>query len=241
MFKKSAKMTLSAIVMCLALVSGANALTINKSITIGAGEVTDGQSTINGSISVGDGAKIDGSLDTVNGSIRVGNEVSASDIETVNGSIKAGTKLNARNVETVNGAIHLGAGSNIDGDVETVNGLIQLAKGTTVARAVSTVNGALEFDGSRVSGDVSTVNGGVTLENGAVIEGSLTVKKPGGLFNKNRDRKKPKIVIGPGSKVVGGIILEREVELFISDKAEVGGVSGEMSLEDAVRFSGKQP
>ena len=241
MYKKSAKMMLSAIVMSLALVSGANALTLNKSITIEAGEFSDGQSTINGSISVGDGAKIDGSLNTVNGSIRIGDEVTAGDIETVNGSIKAGDKLNASSVDTVNGSIRVGAGSGINGDVETVNGRIELAKGTTVARDVSTVNGALDFDGSRVSGDVSTVNGDVTLENGAVIEGSLTVKKPGGWFNKNRDRKKPKIVIGPGSQVAGEIILEREVELFISDKAEVGGVSGKMSLEDAVRFSGKQP
>lgn len=241
MYKKSAKMMLSAIVMCLGLASGANALTLNKSITVEAGEVTDGQSTVNGSINVGDGAKIDGALNTVNGSISIGDEVSARDIETVNGSIKAGTKLTARNVETVNGVIHLGAGGSIDGDVETVNGRIHLAKGTEVAMDVNNINGALEFDGSRVSGDVSTVNGGVMLENGAVIDGSLTVKKGRGWFNKNKNNKMPKVIVGPGCRIKGEIILEREVELFISDKAEVGGVSGEMSLEDAVRFSGKQP
>jgi hypothetical protein len=37
------------------------------------------------------------------------------------------------------------------------------------------------------------------------------------------------------------IELEREVDLFISESAEVGGVSGEMTMDDAVRFSGDQP
>ena len=37
------------------------------------------------------------------------------------------------------------------------------------------------------------------------------------------------------------IRLEREVELYISESAEVGGVKGKMSMDDAVRFSGKKP
>ncbi len=53
--------------------------------------------------------------------------------------------------------------------------------------------------------------------------------------------KKPKVVIGPGSSVEGVINLEQEVELFISETAEVGGVTGVMSLDDAQRFSGDRP
>jgi hypothetical protein len=41
--------------------------------------------------------------------------------------------------------------------------------------------------------------------------------------------------------VDGNIIVEREVELYISDTAEVGGVSGVMSIDQAVRFSGERP
>jgi hypothetical protein len=41
--------------------------------------------------------------------------------------------------------------------------------------------------------------------------------------------------------VQGEIRLEREVELFISDSAEVGGVSGKLGMDDAVRFSGSRP
>ena len=39
----------------------------------------------------------------------------------------------------------------------------------------------------------------------------------------------------------GVIKLEREVKLYISENAEVGGVEGVMSMDDAVRFSGKRP
>jgi hypothetical protein len=31
------------------------------------------------------------------------------------------------------------------------------------------------------------------------------------------------------------------VKLYISETAEVGGVVGEMSMNDAIRFSGKHP
>ena len=48
-------------------------------------------------------------------------------------------------------------------------------------------------------------------------------------------------MIGPGSRVEGVIRLQREVELFISESAEVGGVEGEMGMDDAVRFSGNSP
>ncbi|MDH5619694.1 MAG: hypothetical protein OEZ11_13835, partial [Gammaproteobacteria bacterium] len=81
----------------------------------------------------------------------------------------------------------------------------------------------------------------IKLEDGAVIKGDLVVEKPNNWkWGKDKSRK-PRIVIGPGSRVEGTIRLEREVELFISETAEVGGVSGEMSLDDAVRFSGERP
>ena len=72
----------------------------------------------------------------------------------------------------------------------------------------------------------------------AVIKGDLVVEKPGGW---NNNKREPRIVIGPGSRIEGKIVLEREVELFISESAEVGGVEGLMTLDDAVRFSGDKP
>ena len=75
----------------------------------------------------------------------------------------------------------------------------------------------------------------------STVKGDLIVEKPSN-WNWNKGKKrKPRIVVGPGSVVEGTIRLEREVELFISESATVGGVEGEMSMDDAVRFSGEKP
>lgn len=101
------------------------------------------------------------------------------------------------------------------------------------------MNGKIELSGAEIGGDVSTVTGSVDVIDGTVVKGDLIVEKPsrwGG--NKNRI---PRIVVGPGSTIEGVIKLEQEVELYVSTTAKIGGVSGVMSMDDAVRFSGKRP
>lgn len=211
---------------------------LNKSIKIDAGSNTGGQSSVNGSISVGSGAVIDGSLRTVNGSIRVDEDVTFKDAETVNGTIRIASGSSAEDVSSVNGSIRLGENVSLAGEVEVVNGKISLDSGTSVADGVSNVNGEISLTGAEVGGDLSTVNGDVSLNAGSILRGDLVVEKPGWGSNNNR---KPRVIIGPQSRVLGKIVLEREVELFISNSAEVGGVEGEMSIGDAVRFSGDRP
>lgn len=221
----------------------ASAMGINKSITVDANETAKGQSTVNGSITIGENAKISGSLETVNGSIRIASGAQADDVDTVNGSIRIGSSVSVADVQTVNGSITIDSKSVVSGGVETVNGRIELDQGVTVADNVETVNGELNFIGATVSGSASTVNGDVTLQDQAVIKGDLTIEKPTSSFWRSKDskRKLPVVTIGPGSRVDGTIILERKVKLFISDTATVGGISGVMTMEDAVRFSGKRP
>ena len=230
----------SAGLVALLLLAPAHGLNLNKSIKVAAGSETDSQSTINGSISVGAGAVIDGSLETVNGSIRVAEDVTLKDAETVNGTIRIASGSSADDVHSVNGSIRLGENVSIDGEVGVVNGKISLATGTKVADDVSNVNGEITLSGAEVGGNLSTVNGDVSLHDGAILRGDLIVEKPGG-WGWNDKKRKPKIIIGQNSKVLGNIVLEREVELFISDSAEVGGVTGEMSMDDALRFSGSRP
>jgi len=103
------------------------------------------------------------------------------------------------------------------------------------------VNGEIELNGAEIGGNVSTVSGDINLADAAVVKGDIVVEKPSGWSWGKENKRKPRIVIGPGSRVEGTIVLEREVDLFISDTAEVGGVSGEMSMDDAVRFSGDRP
>ncbi|MCG8368888.1 MAG: hypothetical protein MJA32_00085, partial [Proteobacteria bacterium] len=178
----------------------------------------------------------------VNGKIRVDDGAAIEKAKTVNGSIRIGDDVRARNLSTVNGAVSVGGTSSVDGGIETVNGRITLERGAAVGEDVENVNGRIELHGAEIGGDLSTVTGDVVLNDGSVLKGDLVVEKPNSWGWKSRkNRRKPRIVIGPGSRVHGTIELEREVELFISESAQVGGVSGVMSIDDAVRFSGDSP
>ncbi len=211
----------------------------NKSVNIAAGEVSSGASSVNGSISVGSGATVTGTLETVNGTIRIDDRARIRDAETVNGAIRVAENVHSEDLTTVNGSIRVGANTTVDGSIEAVNGRIEVRKGSSVASDVGNLNGQIELTGCQIGGDISTVSGDVELADGAVVKGDIIVEKPGGLHWGKRRR--PRIVIGPGSRVGGKIRLEREVELYISDSAEVGGVEGKMTLDDAVRFSGERP
>jgi len=217
----------------------AHAGNVNKSITIGDNTETGSESTVNGSISVGSGATINGSLSTVNGTIRIDGDSVVRDVETVNGSIRIGSGTAVDDIGSVNGSIRLAENVTVEGEVSVVNGKITLGEGTTVEDGVSNVNGEFQINGAHIGGNLETVSGDVWLNEGSVLQGDLRVEKPG--WGWNREKRKPKIVIGPGARVVGTIDLKREVELFISESAEVGGVTGEMSMDDAVRFSGTRP
>jgi hypothetical protein len=233
--------TLSASLLALLLAAPAIALGINKSININAGSESRGASTVNGSITVGSGATVKGSLETVNGAIRIDDDAMVEDVETVNGSIKLDSGVNADDVEGVNGAIRIGKNVIISGEVSVVNGKIGVDAGSSIAEDLSNVNGEISITGAEIGGNLTTVNGDVSLTEGARLHGDLNIEKPGGInWSKNNSRK-PRIIIGPGSRVDGNIIVEREVELYISDTAEVGGVSGVMSIDQAVRFSGERP
>ena len=240
MARKRLYSMLAALLAGVLMAATANASSVNKSITIGDNTETGSESTVNGSISVGSNATVTGSLSTVNGTIRIKEESNVRDLETVNGSIRIGSGTVADDIGSVNGSIRLDDNVTVEGEISVVNGKITLNPGTTVAEDVSNVNGEFRITGAEIGGNLSTVSGDIWLNEGSTVRGKLIVEKPGG-WNWGRNNRKPKVVIGPGSRVVGNIELEREVELFISDTAEVGGVTGEMSLDDAERFSGSRP
>ena len=219
----------------------AMAATINKSVKIEAGAESGGASSVNGSISVGEDAVVTGNVKTVNGTIRVDQGASIEDASTVNGAVRLAEGVKSGSLSTVNGSVKVGSSTAVDGEVSAVNGRITIEKGSNVSTGVSNVNGQIELEGAVVGGNLETVNGDVSLEDKSVVKGDLVVEKNSGWgWGKSKSRK-PRIVVGPGSRVEGKIILKREVELFISETAEVGGVEGEMSMDDAIRFSGKRP
>ena len=217
------------------------AANLNKSIRIDDGTESAGRSTVNGSISVGSNARISGSVSTVNGSISVDRDSSIDDAETVNGGIRLASGVIADDVESVNGNISLGESVQVKGQVSVVNGRINIELGSTVAEDVSNVNGEIMISGSEIGGDISTVNGDVTVNGNSVVRGDLIVERPSRWGWSEKNKRKPRVIVGPGTQIQGKIVLEREVELFISDTASVAEVSGEMSINDAVRFSDARP
>lgn len=236
MTKSTFTVGLLAVLMALPAFGG----TVNKSVSIEPGTTANGASSVNGSVNVGANAVVTGDVDTVNGKVRVDTGATVSNASTVNGSVRLADNVNAMDVSTVNGSVGIGPSSTIEGMVEAVNGSINIESGTSVAKDVSNVNGEINLEGANIGGDVSTVTGDINIVNGSVVSGDVVVKKPSG-WNWGKSWRKPRIVIGPGATVVGTIKLEREVKLFISERASVGGVAGEMSMDDAVRFSGDQP
>ena len=227
--------------LCVLMSVPAFAGSVNKSVKIEAGAEANGASSVNGSISVGENAVVSSDVSTVNGAIRVDDGARIEGASTVNGGVRLAARVRAEDVSTVNGSVTVGESATVDGEIEAVNGKIRVEKGTTVARDVRNVNGQIALSGTEVGGDVATVTGDVDIVDGTVVKGDLVVEKPHSWGWGKEKRRKPRILVGPGSTIVGFIDLEREVDLYISDTAKVGGVKGVMSMDDAVRFSGARP
>jgi cytoskeletal protein CcmA (bactofilin family) len=182
---------------------------------------------------------VTGGLRTVNGSIRVGSGSTIENAKTVNGSLTMADGVETGSLGTVNGAVKIGEKASVDGDVSAVNGSITVEKAALVMGEIGNVNGRISVEGATVKDDVTTVTGDIRLHD-AVLQGDLVVEEPG-MWSNSGKKRKPRIIIGPGSRIEGDIVIEHEVELFISDSAEIGSVKGVMSLDDATMFSGDEP
>lgn len=203
-----------------------------------AGDDNDGgMDKVNGSIHVEAGqAPQDAS--TVNGSIRLADNAKVEDASTVNGSISLGAHASAQSADTVNGSIKLDNGAQVTKTIESVNGALTLSPGAEVAGHLSNVNGHISVDGAHVGGGIETVDGDVDVTGNARVDGGILVHKPdsNSWFHFGSDRV-PVVTIGPGATVNGTLKFEREVKLYVSDKAHVGQIVG----ATPVKFTGDEP
>jgi DUF4097 and DUF4098 domain-containing protein YvlB len=134
-------------------------------------------------------------ISKVLGSVRLEAGQTAEDVETVNGSVTIEASARAEDVETVNGSITVEDRAFVE-SAETVNGNVTIGAGSEVQGDVATVNGDITLrSGVRVGGAVANVNGDMRLEGATVGKGLETV---------NADMH-----IGAGSRVAGGIHVER--------------------------------
>ncbi|KAF1694247.1 hypothetical protein CSC62_12310 [Pseudoxanthomonas jiangsuensis] len=139
-------------------------------------------------------------ISKVNGSIEAAAGQHYRDLETVNGSIRIGDGTQARDASTVNGSITVGDRAQVDG-LETVNGAIRLGTGVKVSSGIETVNGSVFADrGSVIGGDIETVNGAIGL---------VGTELAGDIETLNGD-----VTVGIGSRVKGGITVERNTGWF---------------------------
>jgi len=202
------------------------------------GDVTAGDSganTVNGSIHVPAGAH-SGALSTVNGSIHVDDNASVASAGTVNGSITLGGHANADSLTTVNGSITLHDGAHVAHGASTVNGAMTLKGGSDVGGALANVNGRIELIDAHVGGGLRTADGDIEVRGGSHVEGGILVKQEHqGLFSWGS--RKPRIVIGPGAVIQGELRFERAVDLYVSEQATVGTITG----ATPIRFSGSGP
>ena len=189
---------------------------------------------VNGSIHIESDQQA-GDLSSVNGSIRVDTGGSATKVSTVNGGVELGDRVAVDSVETVNGGIELGKGARVARTVEAVNGHIALAQDADVAGKASNVNGRITLDAAHVGGGIETVSGDIEVGANSRVEGGILVEKPHGFsWGKN---KNPRVVIGPHAIVEGTLDFRREVDLYVSDTAKVGAITG----ATANKFSGDHP
>jgi DUF4097 and DUF4098 domain-containing protein YvlB len=195
----------------------------------------DDTSKVNGSIRIDDGRSV-GDLSTVNGSIHLGDHGQADEISTVNGSIDVDDNASIRSAGTVNGRISLGKHVRVSRGIDTVNGSLVLDDGSDVGGDVANVNGSIRLHGAHVGGGIKTVSGDIEVGADSTVDKGILVEKSNSWFHWGSD-KANRIVIGPRAVIKGSLVFERDVELYVSDTAQIGDVKG----ATPVKFSGDHP
>ena len=139
-------------------------------------------------------------------------------------------------MNSVNGGIAVGAGAHVSGSASSVNGDLELGDGSEVSGSLSNVNGKINLTSAHVGAGIKTVNGDITITGASHVEGGILIEKPGTELLQIQHRM-PRIVIGPGVTIQGELRFEREVKLYVSDKATIGTVTGATPIP----FSGDAP
>lgn len=154
----------------------------------------------------------------------------------MNGSIQLAESSRAIRVDSLNGGLHVGESARVEDDVTSVNGGIRVASGVSVGGDVSTRNGTIVLDRSRIDGSIETTNGDIHIGSGSHVKGGLRVHDAPLSFFGWRHRN-PKIVIGPDVVIEGELRFDRDVDLYVSDRAQVGRIRG----AEPKRFAGDEP
>jgi len=204
------------------------------SVSACASDKDDSYNTVNGSVHILAGKPAE-RVSTVNGSIKIDEAATADSVGTVNGSINLGARATAKSLTTVNGSIKVNEGAHAS-YVKSVNGALTINEGAEVSDSLTTVNGKIGVYGGHIGGRIRTEEGDISILGSAHVQGGILVEKPSG-FRMSFRSTDPTIIIGPGAEVQGELRFERKVNLYVSDHATIGAVTG----ATAVTFSGDKP
>lgn len=195
-------------------------------LALGAGPAfaSEDISKVNGSIEA-EAGRTYGDLETVNGSIRIAANATIDEAGTVNGGISVGDKASTGSLQTVNGGIRLTRDVTVNGSIETVNGEIFVDRGGKVKDNVETVNGAIGLVATQLGGGIETVNGNITVGVDSVVKGGIRVEKNQSWLQL-KNKRVPRIIIGPNAVVEGPLVFEREVSLYVHRTARTGPITG---------------
>jgi len=147
----------------------------------------------------------------------------SSEYSKVNGSISIAVGETVDSASTVNGSIEVGERAKV-GSIRTVNGKLNISAGAAVGGNLTNVNGTIEIEKSQIKGKITTVNGDLTVGAGAQVNGGILYKKPG--MSWGPSGRPPRVIIGPDAVVGATLVFERTVELFVSESAKIGPVTG---------------
>jgi len=194
--------------------------------------MTGCNTTINKSIYIEDGDRRSSSVNTVNGSVIIGDDCEIrGQCRSVNGAIRMGTGSKTRSLQAVNGSITIGPECMISGTVESVNGSVRAGRDVKIRKGLKTINGDIDLTGVSVGGDVKTHNGNMTLSAGTEIEGDILVKRS---KSNRRSRRRLTIRISGNSIVHGDVINEDEaleVRVILSDGGRIQGETHDVEVE----------
>ncbi len=173
-----------------------------------------GEDSVFGDIEVASGQTV-GDVDTVNGDIQIGHGATVANVSSVNGDIELSDNVSSQRISTVNGDIDGGKQLRVLASIDTVNGDLTLDGKSKVNGDITSVNGDVTLRTVTVAGNISNVNGDVSIYANSVITGDI-------VFKSNEDNsalrnERPTLVIDADVVVQGQIILQRPVELHLSN------------------------
>jgi cytoskeletal protein CcmA (bactofilin family) len=191
-------------------------------------------SKVMGSIDVAPGEHT-GDVSTVNGSIHIGADAIVGHASTVNGSVHMDPRATASELTTVNGSIEVKDHGRVSGSIHLVNGSVHVEDAADVSGDVINVNGGIRIGAAHVGGAIHTATGAIDLGPNARIDGTIVMERDTGWHFGFQSI--PQVVIEPGTVVKGKLRFEREVKLYVSDRATIGPVEG----ASVMKFSGDHP